>query len=118
MEIYLVSPRRSHVFQIVLSLANRNDQHSTTRTKRGQLLSGGLNVATATEFDSKRHPHRTLVAILEQYAQECRPSVGELIVLISWMLGGMRHQDIEKASRPKDKPLRFHKTFPVCPPAL
>lgn len=71
-------------------------------------------MATAVEFDSKRHPHRTLVAVLDVYTQECRPSVGELIALISWMLGGMRHQDLEKESRPKDKSLRFHIIFPVC----
>lgn len=86
--------------------------------KSGGFFSGGLSVATATEFDSKRHPHRTLVAMLELYTQESCPSVAELIALVSWMLGGMRHQDIERESRPKDKSLRFHNTFPVCPLAL
>lgn len=49
--------------------------------------------------------------------QEYQPSVGELILLVSWMLAGMQYQESVKMRRrhKKDKAVRLHMVFPVCP---
>ena len=70
---------------------------------------------SGNEYGGGRHPHRVVLAVIDRKLDEYRPSVSELIVLVSWMLAAMRHQDATKVKRQrKDTAMRLHMIFPVC----
>lgn len=55
-------------------------------------------------------------AVMDVKTKESRPSVGELIVLVSWMLAAMQYQESAKMQRgqQKDRGVKSHVVFPVC----
>ena len=65
----------------------------------------------AAGYTGGRHSHRIVLIVMNLRTQEFRPSVGELMELVSWMLGGMYYQEDEtRAKRHKNKTSRPHKS--------
>lgn len=88
---------------------------SLNHHKRGTLYHHGMEVKSGAEYGGARFPHRTVLAVVDRELQEFRPSVPELMVLVSWMLAAMHCQESAKMKkRRKDKTVKLHKTFPVC----
>lgn len=85
--------------------------------KIGQLsdYSHAFDVGRAAEYAGGRHSHRTVLFVTDLITQEFRPSVGEFMVLVSWMLGGMCYPEVAvRAKRnKKNKTSRSHILFPV-----
>lgn len=89
-------------------------------SRRGRLFYVGhrLDVASGGgEYSSRHSSHRAVFAVMDIKTQEFRPSVDELILLVSWMLAGMQYQGSAKMRRKqkKDEAVRLHMIFPVCP---
>jgi hypothetical protein len=62
-----------------------------------------------------RKSHCHIVMTTEDYFDDSRPSVPELLVLVSWMLEGMRHQEtVLSKQKIKTAKTNFHMVFPVC----
>ena len=103
MEEYHVSIPENPLSDLILvdRCADKSGLLSCEKAQRGRYSDSNhrLEVEAATEFDSKNHSHRAVLAVMDINTQECRPSVGELIALVSWMLGGMSHQDVDKMSK-------------------
>lgn len=73
---------------------------------------------SGTEYGGGRYPHRTVLAVVDRDTHELRPSVAELMVLISWMLVAMRYQEAARTEqhRKNKATMRLHVIFPVrCP---
>lgn len=73
---------------------------------------------SGNEYSGGRFPHRTVLAVVDRDTHELRPSVAELMVLISWMLVAMRYQEAARTEqhRKNKATMRLHGIFPVCCP--
>ena len=82
-------------------------------------LGGGgqrFHLESAEEIRGGSQPHRGSVIRVDDYGDESRPSVSELVIRVSWMLGGMRYQ-ASKISTKRDirsHASKLHRIFPVC----
>ncbi|KAK2755017.1 hypothetical protein FQN54_006545 [Arachnomyces sp. PD_36] len=89
--------------------------------KRGRWYPiGGESQRFQTEWSEEIWPeknsHRQLEMTTDDYGLDCRPFVSELIVLVSWMLGGMRGQPsktLSKKGASAKRESKFHMIFPV-----
>lgn len=71
------------------------------------------------EYNGRYSSRRIVLAVTDIKTDEYRPSVGELTVLVSWILAGMRHQESTKIRRhKKGRKTRFQMVLPVCHLAL
>ncbi|PWY90560.1 hypothetical protein BO94DRAFT_30290 [Aspergillus sclerotioniger CBS 115572] len=118
---------RRHLFYI----QGKSDWHVIQRgkSKRGRGCDRYFEMRIAIESHSKLQSHQMLMTVMnpcasqrtmsaheDEFTADCRPSVSELTMLVSWMLGGMIHQEEEilaMANKPRLPTLRIHVIFPT-----